>query len=320
MTVNRQHVEVGLRSVPSPRFQPTGFPDLGPAEFPAWDEALGDWVPCVLVDSAQSMANRLEAVGWGPDDRPVADLDGLPYVDVIGADGDHLTSSRIEAHRLASAFVLNARLDGGTMKQDVLPARFRLSSDRAIDYRHVAAELFRLDPLSLLHGVFFSQLDPKQPRITRAVSSVIEAVDVREAHSGGVKRDDVDPSSKGKDLGGAKEGYGNVPYHRVEYTARRILLRWALDRRQLRSYGLSNQATELLEALAHWQLRRLLDDGLRLRAACEFEPVSDGLVDQEGVAIPPTEELAVRLRELVEASPELEGASAPLTVLWDGKK
>ncbi len=321
MTSNRQYVEVELRSVPSPRFQPTGFPDLGPAEFVAWDPGKGDggeWVPSLLVDSAQSMANRLEAVGWGPDDRPVSELAALPYVEVVAAaDGTHLTSSRVEAHRLASAFVLDARLDGGTMKTDVLPARLGLSPDRAIDYRQVASQVFRLDPLCLLHGVFFSQLAPKQPRVTRAVSSVIEALEVREAHSGGIKRDDVDPSSKNKEQSqGAEAGYGNVPYHRVEYTARRIVLRWALDRRQLGSYGLSGEATDLLEAVAHWQLRRLLEDGLRLRAACEFEPVDDALVDRSGEAMPSSAELADRIDDLVPRCQELEGTDVPLVVEW----
>lgn len=311
MTSNRQYVEVELRSVPSPRFQPTGFPDLGPAEFVAWDPGKGDggeWVPSLLVDSAQSMANRLEAVGWGPDDRPVSELAALPYVEVVAAaDGTHLTSSRVEAHRLASAFVLDARLDGGTMKTDVLPARLGLSPDRAIDYRQVASQVFRLDPLCLLHGVFFSQLAPKQPRVTRAVSSVIEALEVREAHSGGVKRDDVDPSSKNKEQSqGAEAGYGNVPYHRVEYTARRIVLRWALDRRQLGSYGLSGEATDLLE----WVHAQFADNLDTVEGRWHHRAV-----DEPAGAVPLPHEGDVRIARSVMLSSERLGLVAKVDLL-----
>jgi CRISPR-associated protein Csb1 len=52
---------VDLEPIQTRRFQPTGFPDLGPALYQAGDTA------CLLVESAQSMANRLEEVCW---DRP----------------------------------------------------------------------------------------------------------------------------------------------------------------------------------------------------------------------------------------------------------
>ena len=50
--------EVPLKVRQGHRFQPTGFPDLGAAEF---DTPEGR---ALLVESAQSMANRLEAVCW----------------------------------------------------------------------------------------------------------------------------------------------------------------------------------------------------------------------------------------------------------------
>ena len=49
-----------LRPVQGSRFQPTGFPNLGPAVY-ATPDGSGQ---TVLVESAQSMANRLEAVCW----------------------------------------------------------------------------------------------------------------------------------------------------------------------------------------------------------------------------------------------------------------
>ena len=52
-----------LQPVQGSRFQPTGFPDLGAATFDAPNGDNGS-KKMLLVESAQSMANRLEAVCW----------------------------------------------------------------------------------------------------------------------------------------------------------------------------------------------------------------------------------------------------------------
>src|SRR5690606_11546444 len=113
-TATRRSFTIELTPHPTPRFQPTGFPDLGPATYEAWVD--NEWVRCILVESPQSMANRLEVVGWiadGDNSRPHPALDSLPYVRVEDEDGDFLASSRTEAHRLASAYVLDA-VENGT--------------------------------------------------------------------------------------------------------------------------------------------------------------------------------------------------------------
>ena len=106
----RQMYAIELKAVPSDRFQPTGFPDLGVAKF---EKPVGnsEWVDAILVESAQSMANRFEAVGWSEAlQEPVATLKGLPWVKVVAEDdGRYMTSSRTEAHRLASAFVKESK-------------------------------------------------------------------------------------------------------------------------------------------------------------------------------------------------------------------
>jgi CRISPR-associated protein Csb1 len=69
-------IEVDLAPIAGTRFQPTGFPDLQAATYQS-----ADGKEMLLVESAQSMANRLEAVCWDEaDEKPVAALDGLPYV------------------------------------------------------------------------------------------------------------------------------------------------------------------------------------------------------------------------------------------------
>ena len=252
-------------------FQPTGFPDLGAAEFERPD-ANGDTHRALLVESVQSLANHLEGTAWDrAAERPAEVIEGLPYVEVRDKDGEgFLTSSRLEPHRLAGAYIRNSSLDGTGMI-DVVTERLGLKGV-PVDWRGVYAGIFGLDPLCLVHGVFFS--DPKwrdfgNPKVRRAVTAVMEAHDVRPVVSGGVKRDDVNPTM-GESRTSA-EGYGFVPFGRTEYTAERIELGVAVDVEQIRGYGLSDAETNLLLAVALWEIRALLDQPLRLRTACDLD-------------------------------------------------
>ncbi len=259
MNTYRTVLEADLAPLAGALFQPTGFPDLGPAEF--GDHAL-------LVESAQSMANWLEGATWDSARADqVADLGALPYVRVVSPDGAFLSSSRLEAHRLASAYVMDGKIDG-VEGRDWLMERLGLVRGRPLDYRAVARACFKLDPVSLVHGVFFAQQKwPWQPKIARAVTSFIEASGARPAVSGGVKRDVVINEAE---PGATAKGYGTVPHHRVEYTAEKITAYFTVDHAQFRSYGLSEPATALLEALADFEIATLLDRGLRLRTRCDL--------------------------------------------------
>ena len=99
-------VEAALEPVQGGRFQPTGFPNLGHAVY----ESPDGQGQLVLVESAQSMANRLEAVCWDEvaDDWTQA-LKGLPVVKVIDEGGKPLTNSLLEAHRLNSPYILEGK-------------------------------------------------------------------------------------------------------------------------------------------------------------------------------------------------------------------
>jgi CRISPR-associated protein Csb1 len=288
MTTHRTVLKVDLAPVAGRRFQPTGFPDLGAAEFDAADGSKS-----LLVESAQSMANRLEATTWDEArGDQVEKLAALPYVRVIDPSGAFLSSSRLEAHRLASAYVMEGTIGGtdGESGEKWLERELGLAVGRPLDYRGVARACFKLDPVSLLHGVFFVRKNwPWQPRIARAITSFIEAYQAIPAVSGGVKRDVV--VNEAKD-GLTARGYGTVPHHRVEYTATAITAYFTVDHAQLRSYGLSEPATALLEALADFEIGALLDGGLRLRTACDL-----AVVDVTGQR-PDTEEAAARIAKL----------------------
>jgi len=93
-----------LRPIQGARFQPTGFPDLGAATFETADGTR------LLVESPQSMANRLEAVCWDDVAKDVVPpLKGISYVRAERDDGSYLTSSITEAHRLNSPYILESK-------------------------------------------------------------------------------------------------------------------------------------------------------------------------------------------------------------------
>jgi CRISPR-associated protein Csb1 len=258
-TSPRLLVQAALRPVQGSRFQPTGFPDLGAAEYPGPDGRQ-----MVLVESAQSMANRLESVCW---DEAAgtwqAPLEGLPYVRVTDSAGKMVTNSVLEAHRLNSPYILESK---DRTFFDRLKAELGALEQGRVDLGLLAKVLLRYDPNCLLHGIFLAkkELAGGRLRLARSLSAFVEASDVNVAASGGVKRDDVNPS------GDAKKGFGHVPFHRNEYTGR-IEAFFNVDLTQIRSFGLGMAAERLLVGLALYKIRAVLDRGLRFRTACDLD-------------------------------------------------
>jgi CRISPR-associated protein Csb1 len=289
-------MEVDLKPVQGSRFQPTGFPDLGAAVYTTPEgEAL-------LVESAQSMANRLEVVCWdSAHNRPVDELQGLSYVAVLH-DGQFLTSSMLEAHRINSSYILEGKDKAffGVLSEELGGLVVGV-----VDLQRLARAMLKYDCNALLHGVFLAKSEIAQGRLRlpRALSAFIEATGVRVAASGGVKKDEVDPS--GTKLGtGAQHGFGHVPFARDEYTAEAITAYFSLDLAQIRSYGLGDSVELFLTALALYKIQRFLSEGLRLRTACDLEAVGDMRVTRpHGFTLP-------TLEELREALPALIGAVA----------
>ena len=245
---------IGLRPVQGHRFQPTGFPGLGGA---AYRSGAGQ---SVLVESAQSMANRLETVIWDvAANAPTGPLAGISHV-TVNRKGACLTDSMLEAHRLNSPYILNGKDKSffDRLKKELVELE-----EGPIDRQRLASVVLRYDVNSLIHGVFFSdkKLAGGRLRVPRALSAFIEADAVAIAASGGVKNDHVNPS------GVTKAGFGNVLFARDEYTAERITLYVNLDVAQLRAYRLGDDVTRMLLLLALYKVRALLDGALRLRGA-----------------------------------------------------
>jgi CRISPR-associated protein Csb1 len=285
---------VELRPLQGERFQPTGFPSLGAATY---QTRLGTKL---LIESTQSMANRLEATCWdAARDQPIEELAGISHVTVTRG-GRFLTDTMLEAHRLNSPYLLENKHDPSFAK--TLKEALGGLEEGPIDRKRLARVLLKYDIGSLLHGVFLAkkELAGGRLRVARALSAFIEASGVRVAASGGVKNDHVNPS------GVTKDGFGNVPFARDEFTAERIDCHVNLDLAQIRGYGLGKGVERLLVVLALHRLRRLLDGDLRLRAACDLEPVADGVVATRPAqfTLPSLQELEQEVREAIVACGE----------------
>jgi len=253
-------IEADLQPIQGTRFQPTGFPDLGAATYDGPDGSA-----MLLVESAQSMANRLESVCWDENaDDWVEPLRGLPVVKVLDKKGEPLTNSVLEAHRLNSPYILEGK---NKTVLDLLRERLAHMEEGRVNIRDLAATLLEIDANATLHGIFLAkkELAGGRLRLPRALSAFIEAENVTVAASGGVKNDTVNPA------GDTSKGFGNVPFARDEYVSPKITAYFNLDLAQIRAFGLGDAATNLLIALGLFKIRRFLDEGLRLRTACDLE-------------------------------------------------
>lgn len=288
-------IEARLQPIQGLRFQPTGFPDLGAATFNGFD-AEGGTVACLLVESAQSMANRLEATCWDEANGDLIEsLKGLPYVRSTLPDGE-VTDSIREAHRLNSPYIVNS----AEFKETIEPA-IGFEKDKPFDRRKLAAALLQFDPNSLLHGTFLEKVGGVV-RLPRVISGFVEAENIQPVESGGVKFDRVQPASgENTPYGKAAEGYGNVPYHRTEFAAETVTAYFNIDLAQLRGYGLGDAANELLTALALFKIRQVLHSGMRLRTACDFDAVEILVTRPDSFELPALEELKAELPGLITA-------------------
>jgi len=246
------------------------------------------------------MANRLEVVSWDRvKDDWVGPLKGLPLIKVTDKADEPLTNSVLEAHRTNSPYILEGN---DTTVLDLLKSKLAGMEEGAVDIRELARVLFRYDTNALIHGVFLAkkELARGRLRLPRVLSAFIEADDVKEAQSGGVKNDHVRPQ-KGDEGQTSKEGFGNVPFSRTEFSAPKITAYFNLDLVQIRGFGLGPEVENLLIALALYKIRCFLETGLRLRTACDLDAAEPHVTRPEGFELPATEDLAAALPKLIEA-------------------
>lgn len=291
LTSPRLLIEAVLKPLQGSRFQPTGFPNLGHAVFddPEKTEQI------VLVESSQSMANRLESVCWNDVTNDwVEPLKGLPLIKVVNERDEPLTNSVLEAHRINSPYILEGK-DKTVL--DILKSQLATTLEEGrVDIRELARVLFKYDTNALLHGVFLSkkELAGGRLRLPRVLSSFIEARGARVATSGGVKNDIVNPK------GDTGKGFGNVPFTRDEWTCNKIIAYFNLDLRQVQSFGLDQEAERLLILFALFKIRKFLNEGLRLRTACDLEVKEIQVTQPETFELPSMATISEEMPRLIE--------------------
>ncbi len=303
-------MDVKLKPTQGDRFQPTGFPEIGAAEF-----QRPDGTRMVLVESAQSMANRLESTIIGADGYNVIEsLKGISYiVSELSADGElKFTSSLIEAHRMNSPYIISDKNFREELKKEA--SYFK---GQPMNWKKVAKAVFKYDVNSLIHGVFMANLEDGRVKLPRILSSFIEAENIREVSTGGVKNNPIDPTGKLRTNEITKDVYGNVPYHRTEFTAESINAYFNIDTSLLKSYELGENETKLVFFLCMLKIRKFLDSSLRLRTACDLMVDSNivfNIEKDEYVEFPEEKEIMEILSDLIKKC-EHSFSTPPVTKL-----
>ena len=133
--------KIPLQPLQGSRFQPTGFPSLGAATFQISSGTS------LLVESAQSMANRLEMTVWDDVAKDVKkELQGLSHVRV-NRKGHFLTDTILESHRLNSPYLLANK---NKIFLDKLKEKFKDMEKGPVDRHKLAEALLKYDVNSLL--------------------------------------------------------------------------------------------------------------------------------------------------------------------------
>ncbi|MGC8730913.1 MAG: type I-G CRISPR-associated RAMP protein Csb1/Cas7g [Halothiobacillaceae bacterium] len=258
--------------------QPTGFPDIGPCIYR--DKDGRRWC---LVESEQSMANRLEAVCMKDPGVWVDDLKGLPLIAVRNPQRDLLTTNLCEPHRVASSYILEGKLNSNKTVKEKLEDKLGLKNGGAswpLGKRHVLNGLILgLDPSALLHGFQFVQWEFVGLRQTRLLHGRLEAelAEDPEVHYGMVKWDAIEPESTREKK--ANKGQSMAVKSRI--VPRDIIATFEIDMLGLRSLALDDEQKKFLLGLALWKIGAFLANkpsfdprsrqtlpSLRLRADC----------------------------------------------------
>jgi CRISPR-associated protein Csb1 len=259
--------------------QPTGFPDIGPCIY-----TDSDGNRRCMVESEQSMANRLEAVCMKSPGYWVDDLKHLPVIEVRDANDHLLATNLTEPHRIASSYVLEGKLNGSDVKA-MFTDKLGLYGDNGaswpLDKRGSLEKLvFALDPAALLHGFQFVVWKFVGLRQTRLLSARLECVlaEDPEVHYGMVKFDLIEPSSQGE---GTNKGQSIAAKSRVVAATDGIKATFDIDLIGLKNLAVDEPQRKFLLALALWKIGALLSNkasfdarsrqtspALRLRADC----------------------------------------------------
>lgn len=236
--------------------QPTGFPDIDACFYR--DKEGRRWC---LVESEQSMANRLEAVCMRSPGVWADDLKGLPVIAVKNKAGALLATNLTEPHRIASSYVLDGKRDGkGEAVKAKVARKVGLGNDGdfwPLDKRGDLEKLiFALDPAALLHGFQFVQWKFVGLRQTRLLHARLEAelAEEPEVHYGMVKWDAIEPESTREER--ANKGQSISAKSRI--VPKSVTATFEIDLLGIKSLALEPEQKKFLLGLALWKVGAFL--------------------------------------------------------------
>jgi len=277
------HERVSIRAelaLEGARFlQPTSFPDIG---FCIYRDKDGDnWC---LVESEQSMANRLESVCMRSPGVWVDDFNQLPVIVVKNEQGKLLATNLTEPHRIASSYILESKITNSSKSfKECFEKKIELLNGKVwpLDKRPKLEQLvFALDPAALLHGFQFVEWGVVGLRQTRLLHARLEATlaPEPEVSYGMVKLDQIEPGESSQE----KTNMGQSISVKGRIIPEKIIAMFDIDVLGIRNLSLDDDNhSKFLFALALWKIgaflsgkpsfdprNRATDSSLRLRTDC----------------------------------------------------
>ena len=292
--IPRLTIEAQLAPLQGNRFSASSFPNIGAAFY--WKNGK----KMVTVETSQAVANLCEEAMLGPDRIRLKDeFNGIPYVlvhlkskDPKETDIDMYTSSLAESHRLSSPYIIDQKDFRSMIEKKMNYSRI------SIDWKAIAAAILYFDPNSVIHGVFFPNLEGGRAKLSRLLDGYIEAEGVEDVPAHGVNNNRIDPRGLIRAVDSQDSSvYQNTPYSNVHFTAEQIRAYFKLNIAHLRSYGFSPEATDLIISLSLYQIQHFLTYGLELRSSCDLELVGSLELNVKNWQVPDMGTLVEWIRE-----------------------
>jgi CRISPR-associated protein Csb1 len=246
-------------------FNPSIFPNVGRLIFRQQEK------DCLIMDSFASVSNMLEGTVQLPGtEAPI--FEGLPYIRMVDQAGAYRATSLTLPHRIASGYLLknkSAMLNG---------KRFGDEIKAEIVANGLHQTLLKYCPMSLLHGVWFSQLEGGNYKISKSITGSLLAVDVKEAIVGGVSMDGVWKSADNLDLSdfdkadkASNLGVGMIPHSTTRYVCDRVVGSFQIGDLQIESYPIPAEGKRLLKALAVYEILAFIETVPMHRTDCNLQ-------------------------------------------------
>jgi CRISPR-associated protein Csb1 len=249
-------------------FNPSIFPNVGRLIFRQQDK------DCLIMDSFASVSNMLEGTIQLPGtEAPI--FEGLPYIRMIDQAGAYRATSLTLPHRIASGYLLknkSAMLNG---------KKFGDGIKAEIVANGLHQTLLKYCPMSLLHGVWFSQLEGGNYKISKSITGSLLAVDVKEAIVGGLSMDSVWKSAETLDLSdfsdnpkkASEAGVGMIPHSTTRYVCDRVVGSFQIGDLQIESYPIPAEGKRLLKALAVYEILAFIETVPMHRTDCNLQVI-----------------------------------------------